>query len=46
MNISTEIITLTYKYPFTIARQEVLENTPVVIHIEHEGVVGMGEAQR
>lgn len=47
MNITTNIISLKSQYPFRIARRKEprTEVKSVVILIEHDGVVGMGEAQ-
>ena len=47
MKIVTKIITLKSLYPFKIARRKEArtEKQSVLILLEHEGVVGMGEAQ-
>ena len=47
MNITTNIISLKSQYPFRIARRKEprTEVKSAIILIEHEGVVGMGEAQ-
>ncbi len=47
MKIKTSLIYLQHKYPFTIARRKgTAEAVPNVrIEIEHEGVVGLGEAR-
>lgn len=47
MNITTRIISLKSRYPFRIARRKEprTEVRSVIIMIEHEGVVGIGESQ-
>jgi L-alanine-DL-glutamate epimerase-like enolase superfamily enzyme len=47
MKIETNIITLKSSYPFKIARRKEArtEKQSVIIMLEHDGVVGMGEAQ-
>jgi len=47
MKITTDIITLKSTYPFRIARRKEArtEKQSVIIMLEHDGVMGMGEAQ-
>ncbi|PIE36329.1 dipeptide epimerase [candidate division KSB3 bacterium] len=47
MKTATHIITLKSRYPFRIARRKeaLTEKSSVMIRLEHEGVVGLGEAQ-
>ncbi len=47
MKIKTELMHLTYKHPFNIARRKADQKggiTNVKISIEHDGVLGLGEA--
>lgn len=45
MRISTEIISVHLKWPFTTAQDRTVASQSAVIRIEHDGVVGMGEAK-
>lgn len=47
MTITTRLITLKSTYPFKIARRKEArtEKPSVIIQLEHDGVVGLGEAQ-
>ncbi len=45
MKVSAEIFNIQLKYPFRIARRKPPDNRTVVINIEHEGVIGLGEAK-
>jgi len=45
MRISTEIISVHMKRPFTTSRDRTVASQSVVIRIEHDGVVGLGEAK-
>jgi len=45
MQISTEIISVHLRRPLTTARDRTLASQSAVIRIEHDGVVGMGEAK-
>ena len=43
MRLSTQRITLTKRHALTISRGTLAGSTNVVIRVEHEGIVGMGE---
>jgi L-alanine-DL-glutamate epimerase-like enolase superfamily enzyme len=45
MRISTEIISVHMKRPFTTSQDRTVASQSVVIRIEHDGVVGLGEAK-
>lgn len=45
MNVSTEIISVHLRQPFATARDRTVELRSAIIRIEHEGVVGVGEAK-
>ena len=45
MTFTTEIISVRLKQPFTTARDRTVESQSAIIRIEHDGVVGIGEAK-
>lgn len=45
MNLSTEIISVHLKQPFATARERTVESRSAIVRIEHEGVIGLGEAK-
>ena len=45
MNVSVEIITVHLRQPFATSHDLTVESQSAIIHIEHEGVVGFGEAK-
>ena len=45
MRISAEIITVHPRHPFATSRDRTVESQSAVIRIEHDGVVGVGEAK-
>jgi L-alanine-DL-glutamate epimerase-like enolase superfamily enzyme len=45
MTFTTEVISVRLKQPFTTARDRTVESQSAIIRIEHDGVVGIGEAK-